>query len=90
MVPGEWSKVSKLGSEDLREHVEIQSSMITPAPFVVRGRLTAVKHSHRMPKSKGSTTTATEVEMEVFGNLIVLDLTGDESAWVIAPDDKPE
>ena len=27
--------------------------------------------------------------MEVFGNPIVLDLTGDESAWVIAPNDNP-
>jgi hypothetical protein len=32
---------------------------------------------------------ATQVELGVFGNLIVLDLTGDESAWVITPNDKP-
>jgi hypothetical protein len=60
----------------------------------VRGRLMAVKHIHRTPKSKGSskgsTTAATQLVMEVFGNLVVLDLTGDESAWVIAPNDKPE
>jgi hypothetical protein len=87
MIPGEWSKVSKLGSEDLGKHIEIQSPTIQPAPFVVRGRLESVKHIHRTPKSKGSTTAATQVGMEVFGNLIALDLTGDESAWVIALND---